>query len=91
MSWHEATDITRRWADMSDAAARDRGVSEERIRAARALVAELPDKDALYVLRNELVGKILHRLADMFAQRGSADFRMEEAVTPVVTPTEETR
>lgn len=71
------------------AAARDRGVRPERVTAIRALFDSIPDKDAVYVMRNEAAGRALRRLADMFKQRADG-VTLEEAITLVVfDPSEE--
>jgi hypothetical protein len=62
MSWEEAAAIVRRWADLSEAAARDRGVSAERLRQAEEALKDFPDQEALYVERNAMVGRVMRRL-----------------------------
>lgn len=89
MSWREAEAVTRRWADLSDAAARDRGVSADRLEALKQRLEGLPDKKALYVYRNEVVARVLHRLADIFARRDTmTGDELDRAITISLDPTE---
>ena len=69
MSWEEAAAIVRRWADLSEAAARDRGVSQERLAQAELALKDFPDQEALYVQRNATVGRVMRRLAAMFEHK----------------------
>jgi len=83
VSWSEAAAIVRRWAEISEAAARDRKVSDRRIAMAEFALKEEFDPDALYVRDNELVGRVMRRLETMFANKARPVDMDKEPTVPV--------